>query len=389
MIRIMIYLGIILLGLCISPFFEGMNGYLYFTVWDYEVETGVVFAIIALIVFYGLLQILEWVIIFLLNLLFSSRLLPEKWRKKAARKHTLIGALALAEEDWPTAEKAMAKGAEKGELPALNLLAAARAAQHQNNTASRDEYLLQAENERLAIKAVGTTRTRYLLQQGELEKARKELDKLSPTSKSKLPVLRLALELYQAQSDWHSLKLLLPIIKKRNLISGEELNELSVLTNTSLLTSAQKSSEQDLEKAWHWLSRAERKEIRYLAIYCIGLNLYQRKPEALKILMKQLKHSCSAELLTALAEITSPADVEERKVIFSLEKQYAEEVNFQILLAKLHQQNKEYRHATTYWQKVCNLQPDKACWLALAESQEHLGELNKAVNSYRNAAMFS
>jgi len=389
MIRIMIYLGIILLGLCISPFFEGMNGYLYFTVWDYEVETGVVFAVIALIVFYGLLQILEWVIIFLLNLLFSSRLLPEKWRKKAARKHTLIGALALAEEDWPTAEKAMAKGAEKGELPALNLLAAARAAQHQNNTASRDEYLLQAENERLAIKAVGTTRTRYLLQQGELEKARKELDKLSPTSKSKLPVLRLALELYQAQSDWHSLKLLLPIIKKRNLISGEELNELSVLTNTSLLTSAQKSSEQDLEKAWHWLSRAERKEIRYLAIYCIGLNLYQRKPEALKILMKQLKHSCSAELLTALAEIISPADVEERKVIFSLEKQYAEEVNFQILLAKLHQQNKEYRHATTYWQKVCNLQPDKACWLALAESQEHLGELNKAVNSYRNAAMFS
>jgi len=389
MIRIMIYLGIILLGLCISPFFEGMNGYLYFTVWDYEVETGVVFAIIALIVFYGLLQVLEWAVIFLLNLLLSSRLLPEKWRKKAARKHTLIGALALAEEDWATAEKAMSKGAEKGELPALNLLAAARAAQHQNNTEARDEYLLQAENERLAIKAVGTTRTRYLLQQGELDRARKELDKLSPTSKSKLPVLRLALELYQAQSDWHSLKLLLPIIKKRNLLSGEELNELSVLTNTSLLTCAQKSSEQDLEKAWHWLSRAERKEMRYLAIYCIGLNLYQRKPEALKLLMKQLKSSTSAELLSALAEIISPADVEERKVIFSLERKYAEDINFQILLAKLHLQNKEYRHATTYWQKVCNLQPDKACWLALAESQEHLGELNKAVNSYRNAASFN
>lgn len=387
MIRIMIYLGIILLGLCISPFFEGMNGYLYFTVWDYEVETGVVFAVIALIVFYGLLQILEWAIIFLLNLLFSSRLLPEKWRKKAAKKHTLIGALALAEEDWPTAEKAMSKGAEKGELPALNLLAAARAAQHQNNTEARDEYLLQAENERLAIKAVGTTRTRYLLQQGELDKARKELDKLSPTSKSKLPVLRLALELYQAQSDWHSLKLLLPIVKKRNLLSGEELNELIISTNTSLLTSAQQSSEQDLEKAWHWLSRTERKEMRYLAIYCIGLNLYQRKPEALKLLMKQLKSSTSADLLSSLAEIISPADVEERKVIFSLEKKYAEDINFQILLAKLHLQNKEYRHASTYWQKICNLQPEKACWLALAETQEHLGELDKAVNSYRNAAI--
>jgi len=388
MIRIMIYLGIILLGLCISPFFEGMNGYLYFTVWDYEVETGVVFAVIALIVFYGLLQILEWAIIFLLNLLFSSRLLPEKWRKKAAKKHTLMGALALAEEDWPAAEKAMVKGAEKGELPALNLLAAARAAQHQNNTASRDEYLLRAEQEKLAIMAVGTTRTRYLIQQGELDKARNELDKLSPTSKSKLPVLRLALELYQAQSDWHSLKLLLPIIKKRNLLNGEEFNELTILTNTSLLISAQQSNEQELEKAWHWLSRAERKEMRYLAIYCLGLNLFQRKPEALKLLMKQLKSATSAELLSALAEIISPADVEERKVIFSLENKYAEDVNFQRLLAKLHQQNKEYRHATTYWKKVCHLQPDKDSWQAMAESQEHLGEQNGALQSYRNAAMF-
>ncbi|WP_299798190.1 heme biosynthesis HemY N-terminal domain-containing protein [uncultured Shewanella sp.] len=389
MTRVLVYLAIILAGLCISPFLSGSNGYLYLAIGDYEVETSLVFAILSLIVFYSLLQLVEWVIVFMLNLLFSSRLLPEKWRKKAARKHTLMGALALAEEDWPTAEKAMAKGAEKGEIPALNLLAAARAAQHQNKTQSRDEYLLQAENEKLATKAVATTRTRYLLQQGELDRARQELDKLSPTSKSKLPVLRLALELYQAQSDWHALKLLLPIIKKRNLISDEELNELTISTNTALLASAQKSSEQELEKAWHWLSRGERKEVRYLAIYCIGLNLYQRKPEALKILMKQLKHSISAELLYALGEIISPADVEERKVIFSLEKKYAEEVNFQRLLAKLHQQNKEYRHASTYWQKVCNLQPGKECWLALAESQEHLGEVNKAVTSYRNAALFS
>ena len=86
MTRVLIYLGIILFGLCISPFFEGMNGYLYFTIWDYEVETGVLFAVIALIVFYGLLQLTEWVIIFILNLLLSSRLLPEKWRKKSRKK---------------------------------------------------------------------------------------------------------------------------------------------------------------------------------------------------------------------------------------------------------------------------------------------------------------
>ncbi|AQS38239.1 heme biosynthesis-associated TPR protein [Shewanella psychrophila] len=386
MTRVLIYLGIILFGLCISPFFEGMNGYLYFTIWDYEVETGVVFAVIALIIFYGVLQLAEWVIIFILNLLLSSRLLPEKWRKKAARKHTLVGALALAEEDWSSAEKAMIKGAEKGELPTLNLLAAARAAQHQNNTESRDKYLQQAEQEPLASKAVGTSRTRYLLQQGELDQARVELNKLSPTSKSKQPVLKLALELYQAQADWNALKLLLPIIKKRQVLSDDNYQELSILTNKALLIQAQSNSEQELEKVWHWLSRAERKEPQYIASYCLGLNKFNRETEAKKLLMKQIKSRLCSETSLALAEILSPADVEERKQIFALEKKYGEELNFQILQAKLHSQNKDYRQAMTYWKKVCHQQPSKEFWLALGETHEHLGEQNGAIQSYRQAA---
>ncbi|QFU21120.1 heme biosynthesis protein HemY [Shewanella eurypsychrophilus] len=387
MIRIMIYLGIILLGLCISPFFEGMNGYLYFTIWDYEVETGVVFAIISLIIFYGLLQLAEWLFVFLINLIMSSRLLPEKWRKKAARKHTLLGALALAEEDWSSAEQSMVRGAEKGELPTLNLLAAARAAQHQNNIESRDQYLLKAELEPLAAKAVSTSRTRYLLQQGELDKARMELDKLSPTSKSKLPILRLAIELYQAQADWYALKLLLPIARKRQVLSVEELDQLTIKTNNSLLLQAQTNNEQELEKVWHWLSRAERKESKYLASYCIGLNKFKREAEAKKLLMKKLKSDLSTDISSALADVLTPSDIEERKQIFSLEKKYGEQLNFQKLLAKLHLQNKDYRQAMSYWTKVCHQQPNKDNWLALGETHEHLGEQNNALQSYRQAAI--
>ncbi|MFT5235250.1 MAG: HemY protein, partial [Shewanella sp.] len=385
MIRILAYLAIILIGLCISPFFDGMNGYLYFAFWDYEVEMGAITAIIGLILFYGLLQLVEWSLVFSINLILSSRLLPEKWRKKAARKHTLVGALALAEEDWPVAEKAMAKGAEKGEIPSLNLLAAARAAQHQNDPESRDSYLLEAEKEPMAINAVGITRTRYLLQQGDLTGAREQLDKLSPSSKSKLPVLRLAVELYQAQADFNSLKLLLPVIKKRLLLSETAFTELAVATNHALLISATENSEQELEKVWHWLSRGERKEMGSIALYCVGLNRFERKDEALKLLMKQLKHSPSAEILTGLGELLLPSDLDERELIFSIGKKHSQDINFQILLAKLHQQNKEYRRAMEYWKKICQIQPIKAHWLALGETQEHLGEQNLAIKSYRHA----
>ena len=114
------------------------------------------------------------------------------------------------------------------------------------------------------------------------------------------------MELYQAQADWHALKLLLPIIKKRQVLSEADYQRLTMLTNTALLIQAQSSSEQELEKVWHWLSRAERKEPQYLASYCLGLHKFNRETEAKKLLMKQIKSGLCSDTSVALAEILSP-----------------------------------------------------------------------------------
>lgn len=166
MIKILILLGIVLIGLCISPWLVGNTGYVYITAGDYQIETSLVFGVIALIVFYAVFQVLEWLVITAINLILRSRFIPYHWRRRSAKKHTLMGALALAEEDWPAAERAMIKGADNGELPALNLLAAARAAQYQQKIAERDQYLDRAASQPLAANAVTTTRARYLLKQG-------------------------------------------------------------------------------------------------------------------------------------------------------------------------------------------------------------------------------
>jgi len=386
MIRALVYLGIILLGLCLSPFLAGNKGYLYIALGDYQAETSIVFAVLALIIFYSLLQLFEFVIVWLLNLILGSRLLPEKWRKKAARKHTLMGALALAEEDWLAAEKAMVKGAEKGEIPALNLLAAARAAQHQNNTVARDEYLAKAALEPLAVKAVSTTRTRYLLQQGELDLAREELEKLNPTSKSKIPVLKLAVDLYQAQEDWQALKLILPIVSKKQLLSEDDFKALSLNTNIALLKSAANINAQELEKCWHWLSRAERKQADYIAEYAMGLNRFGEREQAIKLLQKQLKAGTAKPIFEALPKVLTPADVDAKKQLIALESHFEDNVDYQICLAKLYQQNHDYHNAKIWWQKACYLQDNIINLHALADAQEHQGELNRALQTRRNAA---
>ncbi|QYJ86455.1 heme biosynthesis protein HemY [Shewanella mesophila] len=388
MIKALIYLAIILVGLIISPYLSGLNGYLYIAIGDQELETSLIFALFAAILFYAVLVCLEALVVWALNLILSSRLLPEKWRRKKARKHTLHGALALAEEDWAEAEKAMAKGANKGEIPALNLLAAARAAQHQNNTTARDNYLLQAEQDPQATTAVQTTRLRYLLQQGELEQARAILDQINPTSKSKRPLLRLAIELYQAQKDWNALKLLLPIANKRSILTQDEFADLNDATNRALLASAADKNEQELEKVWHWLSRTERKQPSFIAQYAIGIAAFDRKNEAIKILFKALKNTPNQDIFAAIAKVLSAADLDARKHIFDLEKKYADDANYQACIASLYDQSKEYRESHKWWQKVCGQTPSKQAWLALAEAQEHLGDQNSALQSYRKAAIF-
>ncbi|WP_394201698.1 heme biosynthesis HemY N-terminal domain-containing protein [Shewanella waksmanii] len=390
MMRALFYLIVVLLGLCISPYLAGANGYVYLAFGDYEVETSLVFAILAAIVFYTLLQLVEWVAVFLINLLLSSRLLPERWRRKAARKYTLNGALSLAEEDWPAAEKAMVKGAEKGEIPTLNLLAAARAAQHQGNSEQRDQYLFEADKEPLAKKAVATTRTRYLMQQGKLDEARTALDDLNPSSKSKSPILQLALDLYRHQQDWKAIKLLLPIIKKRQLLSDEQWQALALQTNTSMLTSAMAINEQELDKVWHWLSRNERKQSENLAAYAKGLALYERKAEAMKLVFKPLKSQPHPNLFDALSELIDASDLDVRKNLFALEKRYGDNQDYQRCVANVYNRSKEYRQAKEWWLKLCKSEQsnthEKADWLALAEVYEHLGEQNSALQAYRHAA---
>jgi len=386
MIKTLVYVILILIGLSLSPLIIGQSGYVYIAIGDYQVETSLVAGIVGLIVFYFTLQLLEWLIILLLNIVLSSRYLPEKWRTKAAKKHTLMGALALAEEDWPAAELAMAKGAEKVEIPVLNLFAAARAAHYQGDITARDHYLAQAEKHPIAKTAVYTSRTRYLMKQGELVKARAILDKLNPTSKSSAPVLKLAQELYLQQQDWQALKLLLPILKKRQLLAETEYHQLSTKTNKILLLNAANTSEAELNKCWHWLNKSERKQDELILAYANGLDQYDHKEQAIKLISKQLKDSPSAVLFAAIPDLINAQDQDIRKLLSRLETTYENDADYQMCLAKLAIQSRDMQQAKVHWQNVCHIAPSHQSWLALAQAQEQLGENVTAAQSYRNAA---
>jgi len=386
MIRALVYLLIILVGLCLSPFIVGKSGYVYIAFLDWQLETTVAFAVIAMVVFYGVLQLLEWLLVGLLHIILSSRYLPQRWRRNAARKHTLVGALALAEEDWPAAERAMRKGAEQGELPALNYLAAARAAQYQQKIEARDAYLAKAATLPMAATAVTTTRIRYFLRQGEVTAARELLDKLQPNSKSKVPVLKLATELYRLQQDWQSLKLLLPALAKRKVLSDDEWQQLSIGVNVELLRQAANISEQELEKCWQWLSRAERNEDANLAAYANGLNQHGKHDVAIKLLSKQLKKEASAPVFKATADIWQTEDADLMTLLQKLQPKLENHADYQLCMARIYERARDFAAAKEAWQMLCKLLPKAQYWRSLAALQEQLGDNGGALASYKQAA---
>ncbi|MCL1079467.1 heme biosynthesis protein HemY [Parashewanella spongiae] len=385
MIRTLVYALIIILGVCISPWIIESKGYLYIAIGEYELETSVVFAVVAIVIFYSALQAVEWLIVSVLNLFIKQSWLPQRWRKKNARKHTLAGALALAEEDWAAAEKSMLRGAGNGEIPTLNWLAAARAAQHQQRISQRDEYLSEVEKLANTKQALSVIRTRYFMQQGELTAARAQLDSLQPTKISKTSVVQLALDLYRQQQDWQAIKLILPAVQKKQLLTNDKIAQLTMETNQALLKQAAEKGAAELDKSWHWLSRAERKEPRNIAQYCMGLCRNQKKDTALKMIEKSIKQTSSNELYDALPDMVNAEDSNIRKLLKSKAKVEASNVSYQQCVAKLHSQKRELDLAKQHWQTANSISPNAESWVALAKIHEQLGEQSDTLACYRKA----
>ncbi|RLV60290.1 heme biosynthesis protein HemY [Parashewanella curva] len=386
MIRTLAYIVIILLGLVLSPWILSHTGYLYLSIGDYEVETSVVFAVVALLVIFSAIQLIEWLFVGLINIFVRRGWLSSRWRRQSARKHTLQGALAIAEEDWVNAEKSMCKGASNGELPLVNWLAAARAAHHQGSTEQRDHYLNQAEKLADNKLSIATTRVRYLIQQGELETARVQLDKLIAANSNKPALIKLGLELYHLQQDWSAIKLLLPKVTKLKLLNQSELEELQQQVNRALLKQVEHKPE--LEKVWHWLSRKERKTSANLAEYAISLARLGDTIEAKKIIYKAIKSHPVNEFFDLLPSIVNAGDDDIRKLLAGLESSQDNNASYHRCLAKLNQQTNNFSEAKHHWQRVIELQPSVSSWTALGKLHEQLGEQAKALNCYRHALQF-
>ncbi|MBY6187479.1 heme biosynthesis protein HemY [Marinobacter hydrocarbonoclasticus] len=387
MIRILFYAVLVLAGLLAGPTLVANKGYVLVAIGEYTVETSVVGAVIVLLVAFGVLQLLEYLVVKLVNLTGFTLGSPQRWRRNRSRKHTLQGALALAQEDWTAAEQAMAKGAQAGEYPVINYLAAARAAHHRGDPEASESYLAAAEKQPGATKAVQITRLRYQIDDGELAQARQGLEALEPKLRQQPQVLKLALELYRRQADWDALARLVPALTKHKVLPEEALAALPEEIEVACLNQA--PDRDALEQRWQGLSRRLKRSEVVIIAYAQGLARFGDMALGRKQVLDRLDKVAPQPVL--LATLPALADGAAESVSHILERKYPESdlLELKDCYAALAEVDRAWRKAKEWRLKAVEQAPTVSRYRALAHVQEQLGEREGALNSYRKLLSMS
>ncbi|QIZ78101.1 heme biosynthesis HemY N-terminal domain-containing protein [Ferrimonas lipolytica] len=381
MIRLLIYAVLVIAGLIAGPQLVEYKGYVMISVADYTVETSLVaLVIIALVLFAGL-QLLEWLVIKLINTTGATMLMPKRWRQRRAKQHTLSGFLALAEQDWSKAEKAMAKGAKAGEAPMINYFAAARAAHQRGDSEAWQGYLTQAEKQPDAITTAAITRVRYLLEDGEFEQARTQLDGLDAGVKSKPTVRRLALALYRKQQDWDALAELIPLISKDKALPAAELAQLPIEVEQARFAICE--TVDGVKNRWDALPRQLKKRQDLQVLYAQQLVRLGANDKARAFLLDKLPKGQPEEaMLNVLLDASAGAEEELGNV---LRRKYpnADVAALEDCYGTLAERHKSYDKALNHRQQALANEATVARYQGVITLQEQLGQRDRALTNYR------
>ncbi|MGB0721650.1 MAG: heme biosynthesis HemY N-terminal domain-containing protein [Gammaproteobacteria bacterium] len=288
---IALFLGVLLaLGLQSDPGFV-LIGFQYWTI-----ETSLGLAAIVLLVTFAA----SYVVVRMIAHTLGFPALVKAWaqRRRVRHAHKLLsqGLIALAEGRWEVAEKRLSKCSGMCEVPLINYLGAARAAQKRGDHDARDRYLRQAHHSAPEAElAVGLTQAELQLSHKQLEQALATLSHLRSIAPRHAYVLRLLMKLYRQLGDWTQLSQMLPELKKRKVVTAEEVRDLSLDIYSHTLERAGDDAE-EVAKAWDALPRALRQETRLLIDYVQRLHALGDDVGAEKLIREHMKREWSDEL---------------------------------------------------------------------------------------------
>ncbi len=309
----------------------------------------------------------------------------KKWR--GARRFTDLGMIAFAEGNWTSAEKNMLKASKVSDTRLVNFLVAAQAAQKQQASERRDEYLKRAkENSPKADIAIGLTQARLQLESKQLEQALATLNHLRELDSKNPYLLSLLIEVNRQLKDWKPILKLLPEIEKNKKTINNELMDIkseAICGFMNGLVSAHKCEE--LVMFWLELPRKDRAQKKYIINYAKCLSEIGEGDRAERELKNHLKKDFddNSALVYSNLNTTDPTIQ-----LDFLEKSLKKETDNYLLmeaLAQLSVKSRLWGKARDYLDKVIQIKSSPKNVALMAKIMEELGETQKAQQLYKES----
>lgn len=355
-------------------------GYVFIALGHWTIETPLWLAAVVLVVsfllLYGGVQFLKKIgrSPAAIKRVFSSR------RAKRANHKTHQGLIAFSEGRWKEAENMLSKGLPGNQLPLVNYLISARAAEEQGDLEARDNYLNQA------LKSMPEAKIAILLTQAQLQIASQQYEQADATlnyiaelSPNHFYLLKMQAELYSRMQQFERLEPLLCQIRKAKLFNEEKLIRLEVNTYQALLS--KKISQRalaDIDTLYQSVPKSLKYRSEIAGNYAAALLLQEKNELAESTLKTALKKQYDDELALLYASIESSKPSGKLSFLEGYLSKEGSSPALLLALGRLSHQLKLWGKARSYLEKSLRLEENPKVIYELGRLHESMNENEKA-----------
>ncbi|NVK43842.1 MAG: tetratricopeptide repeat protein [Oceanospirillaceae bacterium] len=308
----------------------------------------------------------------------------ERRAARSAQRKTLKGFHALADGNWWKAQRYLGQSAPRAELPLINYLAAARAAQEQGDSKGADELLEQARAQSPdAGTAITLTQAQLQFERGDYAACRDALQPLRQRSPKHTQVLRLLQECLQQLGDWQALSELLPDLRKNKVLPTERIDELErrcydeLLQNTQVLLPAEADDAtrlQTLNKTWQSVPVSLGSDETLIRRYVAQLVELGAESRAEPVLREQLNRSWNDSLVNLYGRIQGENSHKQLETAQKWLKEQPDNPELLLALGRLSMRNQHWGKAIDYFEQSIALRPSAEGYAELCRLLQQLGE---------------
>lgn len=327
----------------------------------------------------------------LVRFIFRTWTMPEhlkNWRHtqqaNKARKTSLQGLINLSQGQWKKAERLLTRAVKNSDMPLLNYLSAAKAAQKQNAPERRDHYLALAyKSMPEADFSVKLTQAELQFAHGQNEQALATLVNLHRLSPKHPHIMVLLSKLYQQLKSWDDLSKLLPQLRKHHVFAEKQLSKLEHETYIELIQQTKWNSDDKLQQLWQQISRDLKKDAQLVEIYCNKLIQLKKDDDAESIIRNILRKEWHPNLVNQYGLIKSSHLEKQLAFAESLSKDHDNHPILLLTLGRLCMYSDLWGKARAYLEASIGMKEMPETYKELGLLMEYLNEPGLAAEYFK------